>query len=222
MKKTIKIIALLSAVMMLLASMCVYATKVEETVITLQIGNPMMTVNGVSAEIDPGRGTGPVAKDGRTLVPIRAIIEAMGGDVTWNGETSQVVLTYKEDVIKLVIDSPRAYFNETETILDVAPTAINERTMLPIRYIAESFKFTVGWDGETSTVTVSKVDYPDDEAAKSDAAAEPEYVPVDSFDIFTDPEHMTDSEYEEVIEIDPEDEELMYPEEDAEDGEVIE
>lgn len=43
-----------------------------------------MTVNGVTREIDPGRGTSPVIVNGRTLLPIRAIIEALGGSVAWD------------------------------------------------------------------------------------------------------------------------------------------
>lgn len=51
--------------------------------LTMQVGNPIMTVNGTESEIDPGRGTAPIIQNGRTLVPIRAIIEAMGGSVNW-------------------------------------------------------------------------------------------------------------------------------------------
>ena len=51
----------------------------ESFILTMQIDNPQMTVNGTEKEIDPGRGTVPVVQNDRTLVPIRAIIEAMGG-----------------------------------------------------------------------------------------------------------------------------------------------
>lgn len=54
----------------------------EKFVLTMQIGNPVMTVNGEEKNIDDN-GTIPVVESGRTLVPIRAIIEAMGGDVKW-------------------------------------------------------------------------------------------------------------------------------------------
>ena len=43
--------------------------------LSMEIGNPVMTVNGTQSEIDPGRGTAPVIQNGRTLVPIRAIVE---------------------------------------------------------------------------------------------------------------------------------------------------
>lgn len=129
----------------------------NDFVLTMQIGNPMMNVNGESSEIDPGRGTVPVAENNRTLVPIRAIIEAMGGTVNWDEETQTVLLEYNSDVITLNIGSTAAYLNETMNTLDVAPTTINGRTMLPIRFIAESFKFNVDWNEETQTVTITKL-----------------------------------------------------------------
>lgn len=131
------------------------AEKAEKFVLTLQIGNPIMTVNGNEKNIDDN-GTTPIAENGRTLVPIRAIIEAMGGDVRWDGETNTVYLTMGSDSIRLVLGSETAFFNEEEHTLDVAPKAINGRTMLPIRFIAESFKFDVEWNGDTQTITITK------------------------------------------------------------------
>ncbi len=55
-----------------------------------------MTVNGVKKEIDPGRGTVPVIVKGRTLVPIRAIIEEMGGTIEWDGNERKVTISLKE------------------------------------------------------------------------------------------------------------------------------
>lgn len=126
----------------------------EETVLTLQIGNPQMTANGTAQEIDPGRGTTPLLISDRTLVPIRAIMEAVGGTVTWDEANQMVTLTYQNDIIRLVINSTEAYLNDTLTMLDVAPVTINDRTMMPIRFIAESFHFTVEWAEDTQTVTI--------------------------------------------------------------------
>ena len=69
--------------------------------LTMQVGNPIMTVNGTESEIDPGRGTAPIIQNGRTLVPIRAIIEAMGGSVNWDEETQTVLLELEGDIITL-------------------------------------------------------------------------------------------------------------------------
>ncbi|MCH5186164.1 MAG: hypothetical protein J1F64_08580 [Oscillospiraceae bacterium] len=127
-----------------------------DTELVLQINNPIMTVNGTEKEIDPGMGTSPVIVNDRTLLPVRAVIEEVGGTVGWNAEAKEVTLTYGEDEIRLVIDSNTAYLNDEVQTLDTAPTIINDRTMLPIRFIAESFDFDVDWDGATQTVIITK------------------------------------------------------------------
>lgn len=133
---------------------CVSASAEKDVVVNLQIDNPMMLVNGTSLEIDAGRGTKPVVVEGRTLVPIRAIIEAFDGVVGWEEETQSVLLTMEEDNIRLIIDSNVAFLNNEARVLDVAPTVINGRTMLPIRFVAEGFNLGVAWDGKTQTVSV--------------------------------------------------------------------
>lgn len=126
-----------------------------EPVITLRIGDPTMTVDGAEREIDPGRGTVPVVENDRTLLPVRAVVEAMGGAVAWDEETMTVVLAKDDTVILLAIGSRAAFVNETSYTLDVAPVLADDRTMFPIRFIAESFGYGVAWDEDTETVTLT-------------------------------------------------------------------
>lgn len=126
----------------------------SDVVVSLQVNNPIMKVNGVETEIDGLRGTTPVIVNGRTLVPIRAIIEAFNGSVSWDENTQSVFLNLNDDVIKLVIKDYTAYFNETAYSLDVAPDVIDGRTVLPIRFIAEKFNFGVAWNNDTKTVSI--------------------------------------------------------------------
>ena len=130
MKKLISVLLSMCMLLSLTLTACAAEeTQTEsETTIILKIGSPTMTVNGKDMPIDE-QGTVPVIVNGRTLLPVRAVVEQMGGTVAWNGE---------------------------EKTLDVAPTVMNDRTMLPIRFIAESFKFSVLWDDKAQTVTISK------------------------------------------------------------------
>ena len=141
-------------------------SKSEETVITMQIGNPIMTINGTEKSIDEN-GTAPIIVNDRTLLPVRAVVEEIGGAVGWDGDTQTVTLNYKEDEIQLVIDNTTAYLNNTAQTLDVAPMIINDRTMLPIRFIAESFAFDVNWNDTEQRVTITKA------AAVTEGAPEP-------------------------------------------------
>lgn len=155
---SITILALLCSIFV-----CSSAFASGDVVVSLQIDNPVMEINGAEAEIDAGRDTKPVVTDGRTLVPIRAIIEAFGGGVSWDGSTQSVLLNMDDDTIKLVIDSNTAYLNNSEETLDVAPTIINGRTMLPIRFIAEGFNLGVAWDSSSQTVSIIKNTFDENE-----------------------------------------------------------
>lgn len=134
----------------------------ETTTIILYVGNPMMYINGVEQEIDPGRGTTPVIipKWGRTIVPIRAIVESLGGTISWDNNERKVTINFKDVLIELQIDNPKARVNGIEKWIDpdnhdVKPTIINSRTMLPLRFIAENLGATVDWDGTTKTITIT-------------------------------------------------------------------
>lgn len=150
------LLAVVLCVVCVISAVVIAASNTDDLSITLQIDNPIMTVNGQEKEIDPGMGTTPIIINDRTLLPVRAVVEEMGGNVEWNGDIQEVTLTYNEDTIRLVIDDTTAYLNDTAYTLDTAPTIINDRTMLPIRFIAESFNFDVDWNEGEQIVTISK------------------------------------------------------------------
>ncbi len=133
------------------------AEGTDNLTIVLQINDPVMLVNGVEQEIDPGRGTTPIIQNDRTLLPIRAVVEEMGGSVGWDEEAQEATLTLGEDIIRLTIGSTTAYVNDEAHTLDVAPIVVNDRTMLPIRFIAESFQFDVAWDNAAREVQITKI-----------------------------------------------------------------
>ncbi len=137
-------------------------TYKPKTVITLQPDNPIMTVNGIKKEIDPGRGTKPVIipKWGRTVVPIRAIVEALGGTISWDPVQRMVTIELNSTTIKLWIGKPQAEVNGEMKWIDpnnhdVKPIIVNGRTMLPLRFVAENLGCTVNWNPQTKTITIT-------------------------------------------------------------------
>ncbi len=148
-----KIVPFILTMAILLTALSACAEDTEGVTIILQIDSSQMKVNGEAQELD----CEPVIVNDRTLVPIRAIIEAMGGTVLWEQETKTATLNYKDDEIKLTIGDTTAYLNDEANVLDTAPEIINDRTMLPIRFIAESFKFEVTWNNETREITIEKL-----------------------------------------------------------------
>lgn len=99
----------------------------------------------------------PVIQDGRTLVPMRAIFEALGADVDWQGETQYIVATSssKGQMIEMHINNNIITHNGVDMTLDVAPQLINGYTMIPLRVVSECMDANVEWDGNTRTVYVT-------------------------------------------------------------------
>lgn len=79
----------------------------------------------------------------------------MGGNVDWNDDTKTVTITLGSNKVEMTVDSKTAYFNNKAQTLDVAPVILNGRTMLPARFIAESFGFDVNWDNDTKTISIT-------------------------------------------------------------------
>lgn len=122
--------------------------------IVVKIGSPFMTVNGVEKEIDPGRGTVSVLKDGRTLVPIRAIAEEMGADVSWDDKDSRVDIVLDDIQIKLWINQTLTMVNGEVKIMDVPARMENFRTLVPLRFVAENMGAEVKWNDKTSEAEI--------------------------------------------------------------------
>jgi len=102
----------------------------------------------------------PVIQEGRTLVPLRSVFEAIGASVDWNAETRTITAKKRFDVVSLEIDSADLYKNGTKvTEMTVPAQILNGRTMVPARYVAEAFDATVKWDGEAQLVTVETLQH---------------------------------------------------------------
>lgn len=123
--------------------------------IELTLGNPYMKVNGVSREIDPGKGTAPETKDGRTCLPIRAVAEAMGATVGWDNAEKKVTLMRGEITVEMWIGKKIVRVNGKDQTIDVAPySSATGRTMIPLRFAGESLGGVIAWDNPTKTATI--------------------------------------------------------------------
>ena len=97
----------------------------------------------------------PMIQHGRTLVPLRAIFEALDVDVEWIAETRTVIGTTDDTRIELTVDSTRTLVNGVEGTLDVPATIIEGRTLVPVRFIAESTGQNVDWDAGNRRVIIT-------------------------------------------------------------------
>lgn len=98
----------------------------------------------------------PMIKDDRTLVPVRGVFEALGINVEWDGDTKTVTAVSQDGntTVSLTIGETTATVNGEENEIDVPAQIINDRTMVPVRFIAQSLGCYVGWNNELRTVIV--------------------------------------------------------------------
>ena len=97
----------------------------------------------------------PIIENERTLVPMRAIFEALGAEVSWDNDTATVTAKKDGDTLKISIGSNILYKNGKATELDAPAKIVNERTLVPVRAVAESFEANVDWDGEKQSVLIT-------------------------------------------------------------------
>jgi len=96
----------------------------------------------------------PYVAEGTTLVPVRAIFEALGATVEWDEKAKTVISRMADKTVKLSIDSKIMYVNDKAVALTYPAVIMNGRTLVPVRAISESFGCIVGWDGKFLQVSI--------------------------------------------------------------------
>jgi hypothetical protein len=130
----------------------------KTSIITLKVGDPHININGIEKNIDV-QGSKPIIENDRTLVPIRVLIESLGGTVEWDNTQRKVTINLGYKTIELLIGKNTAKVNGVNTPIDstnskVVPEIINDRTYLPLRFICENLGAVVDWDNQTQTITI--------------------------------------------------------------------
>ncbi len=127
-------------------------TEKPEVEILLTIGKADALVNGETVTND----VVPIIVNDRTMLPIRFIAEALGAKVEWFEETETVKITLEDIEISLVIGDSFATVNGEKVELDSPSFIENDRTYLPIRFVAENLGAKVEWNEELQLVTITK------------------------------------------------------------------
>ena len=110
-----------------------------------------VTLNGSPLILDQSA----VIIDGRVLLPVRAILEAMGLTLSWNDATKTATATTDGLEIIMSIDNKVAYVNGEAHVLDVPPQIISGRTLVPVRFVSESMGAEVTWDNTDRNVFIT-------------------------------------------------------------------
>ena len=111
-----------------------------------------VTIDGNRVTLDQA----PIIEGGRTLIPIRPVAEAIGADISWNQATQTSTLSRAGVTVNLTIGSTTAQVNDENVTLDAAPIILNGRTLLPVRFVAETFSQDVQWNPQSRVIAISE------------------------------------------------------------------
>lgn len=154
--KFIKRLGALFVALCLMATMvpAAFAADAKATgAITLTIGSPTMSVNGTSTTID-AEGSRATLYKGYTMLPLRSVVENMGGTVSWNAANQQITMKYNGSTVSMTLGSKTAYANGVAKSMSVAPFTDNGRTYVWLRSLESFPGVTVGWRADTRQATV--------------------------------------------------------------------
>lgn len=160
MKRTKRLTSLLIVVCLIL-TMIPAAFAASTGKIVLTINSPSMTVNGVSKKIDENGTTAVLDKGGYTMLPLRAVVEAMGGSLTWDATARAITMVKDSQTVKVTVGSKDAYVNGTlkKNALQYAPRINAQgRTLVHIRALEMFTGTACTWDQTTKQVTVTYTD----------------------------------------------------------------
>ncbi|MFZ5969825.1 MAG: stalk domain-containing protein [Bacillota bacterium] len=145
-----KVICMLLTSALLMAGFTVNFAE-ERPDIKVQVDNEKLTFD-----------VNPMLEDGRVLVPLRGVFEKLGAEVSWNEKTATALIRNKYMRIEVPIGTREAkiyrnfdFTGLPETIrLDVPAKLVDNRTFVPVRFVAESLGATVEWDQQSYTVNI--------------------------------------------------------------------
>ena len=96
----------------------------------------------------------PVLLNNYTLVPAREVFENLGAEVDWLPDSRQVQIFHENTSVIITINSTTALVNGSDTNMDIPAKIINDKTMVPLRFVSQAIEKEVGWDGSTRTASV--------------------------------------------------------------------
>lgn len=115
-----------------------------------QVPDIPVFVQGMKPDFD----VPPIIENGRTLVPFRAISEALGAEVSWDPATRTVTVAKDDIVVKLTVDSIEATVNGKTVQLDVPAVVRSNRTLVPLRFLSEALGAYPEWDPEYNMIVI--------------------------------------------------------------------
>ena len=148
---------------------CILSLQIMKSIMPLHANTMILTYDGkqhtynkppITLHIDDKKIDMPVMPpvqiDGRTLVPTREVFEPMGASVEWKTAEKKVFVNHGETLMILELDNQDVWIDGEITQLDVPPKIINDKLMLPLRFIGETLGYQVDWEQETNNINIKQ------------------------------------------------------------------
>lgn len=139
---------------------------------------------------------GPVIINSRTLVPVRAVFEKLGANMSWIEDTQEIIISFEDKLILLKIDSDTANVNGEAKTMEVAPKIINGSAMIPLRFVAESMNFDIGWNGNERIAFINSKSENESESSEIETETSTETIELESTESETETTETVESESE--------------------------
>ncbi|WP_159065745.1 phosphodiester glycosidase family protein [Gorillibacterium timonense] len=121
--------------------------------VTLTLGKTTVQVNGKTLSLSPAPAP-YTTKDGRTMVPVRFITEALGGSVVWTNATKQVSIQRGSQLADLWVGNKEMIIDGKRVVIDSPAELKGATTMVPLRVLSEAFQWKVNYDPATKSITL--------------------------------------------------------------------
>lgn len=118
--------------------------------LSMTVGKKTSTLDGTSQSID----VSPMLKNNATYVPVKYIMDAFGGQATWNASSQRVTILRAGQLLDLTVNNKAYVSNGKLQNSTVAPLVVSGRTLVPLRLVSEQLGLTVKWDQKTKTVSI--------------------------------------------------------------------
>lgn len=143
-----KMLSLLTAILLVCAVFTVMPAFAEEARdLRVLVDNRLVDFSG---DVQPF-----INEQSRTMVPIRFVSNELGASVDWDAAAKKVSIYQADRIIELVIGDSFAHVNGARMEFDTAAEIVEGRTVVPLRFVSETFGAEVNWDGNTRTVYIA-------------------------------------------------------------------
>jgi hypothetical protein len=119
-------------------------------------GQTIITVTVNNENVPFEKASLPVMMDGRVMIPLRGVVERLGGNIQYDAKTKVITGAQPnlEKQFRLRVGKPEALLNGKQMAIDSPPRVIRGVTYVPLRFVSEAMGANVRWDSAKNTVTI--------------------------------------------------------------------